>query len=368
VELEPAVREAGSLFAEHNGHVLDDPRVRVWIADGRNFLLTTPRQYDVIVSEPSNPWIGGLASLFTTEMFQAARARLRPDGIMVQWLQGYTLDGEDLRMIVRTFASVFPGATLWASTRDDFLLVGRTDPGAVDLPTIKARFERNADAARDLRRANVKVWTQVMGSLILGAADFRRLAGEGPLNTDDRLTLEFSAPRALYHDTIDLNWQLIAAARRAELPEFTPGSRGLLDEIGTRYDLGLELARRNFRVLALAQFDRVLAADPRHAPALVAASATSLLLGQSHKALELASRAIKVEPRNAQAFYLAGIATARTTPGNRATPFFERAAALAPADPAIQRALARSRGWDLQAWSWIGTGGDEPDFAQIFER
>ena len=366
VELEPAVREAARLFAEHNGGVLDDRRVRVWIADGRNYLLTTPRQYDVIVSEPSNPWIGGLASLFTTEMFQHARARLRPGGIMVQWLHGYTLDGDDLRMIVRTFASVFPGATLWAATRDDFMLVGRSGAATVDLPTLKTRFESHPDAARDLGRAGVKEWTHVLGHLILGGADLAWLAGEGPLNTDDRLTLEFTAPRALYRETADSNWQLIVGSRRAELPEFTSASRGLLEEVDTRHALGLELARWNLMGLALAQFDHALALDPRHAPSLVAASAASLLSGRSRQALQLATRAMAVEPRNARACYLAGIATARAIGTSRAVPLFERAAALAPGDSAIHRAITRSRGWDLLAGTW--TGGDEQDIAQVFTR
>ena len=366
VELEPAVREAARLFAEHNGGVLDDRRVRVWIADGRNYLLTTPRQYDVIVSEPSNPWIGGLASLFTTEMFQHARARLRPGGIMVQWLHGYTLDGDDLRMIVRTFASVFPGATLWAASRNDFMLVGWSGAAAVDLPTLKTRFESHPEAARDLGRAGVKEWTHVLGHLILGGADLARLAGEGPLNTDDRLTLEFTAPRALYRETADSNWQLIVGSRRAELPEFTPASRGLLEEVDTRHALGLELARWNLMGLALAQFDHALALDPRHAPSLVAASAASLLSGRSRQALELATRAMAVEPRNARACYLAGIATARSIGTSRAVPLFERAAALAPGDSAIHRAITRSRGWDLLAGTW--TGGDEQDIAQVFTR
>jgi hypothetical protein len=73
-----------------------------------------------------------------------------------------------------------------------------------------------------------------------------------------------------------------------------------------------------------------------------------------------------VEPRNARACYLAGIATARSIGTSRAVPLFERAAALAPGDSAIHRAIIRSRGWDLLAGTW--TGGDEQDIAQVFTR
>ena len=92
--------EASAFFAEANRHVLRDPRVHAVVADGRNFLFTTARRYDVISSEPSNPWIGGLASLFSEEFFRAAQGRLRPGGIMIQWIHGYSMRDADLRMVV----------------------------------------------------------------------------------------------------------------------------------------------------------------------------------------------------------------------------------------------------------------------------
>jgi len=86
VEIEPAVVAASRFFRQLHGGVLEDPRVRTVIADVRNFLLTTRERYDVIISEPSNPWMSGLASMFSEEFFQLARERLRPSGIMLQWI------------------------------------------------------------------------------------------------------------------------------------------------------------------------------------------------------------------------------------------------------------------------------------------
>src|SRR5262249_6003186 len=113
VEIEPAVVEANRFFANVNSEVLRDGRVRTMLADGRNFLLTTSNHYDAIISEPSNPWIGGVASLFTVEFFSLARQHLRPGGIMVQWIQAYNLLPEDLQMVVRTFRTVFPATSIW---------------------------------------------------------------------------------------------------------------------------------------------------------------------------------------------------------------------------------------------------------------
>src|SRR5205823_2577097 len=94
------------------------------VGDGRSHLLLTRHQYDVIVSEPSNPWMAGVAALFTREFFEAARARLQPDGVLCQWAHTYDISNRDLRSIVRTFASVFPQGTMWLVGEGDLLLVG----------------------------------------------------------------------------------------------------------------------------------------------------------------------------------------------------------------------------------------------------
>jgi predicted membrane-bound spermidine synthase len=111
-ELEPAMREASGFFEAENHGVLRDPRVRLVIGDGRHVLAAAAAPYDLVVSEPSNPWIAGVASLFTVDFYRLVRSRLAPGGLMVQWLQAYDLVPRDLRMVVRSFREVFPDATL----------------------------------------------------------------------------------------------------------------------------------------------------------------------------------------------------------------------------------------------------------------
>jgi spermidine synthase len=82
--------------------------VKLVVSDGRNFHDTTSARYDLIVSEPSNPWIGGISTLFTVEFFELARARLAEDGVMAQWVHGYAMAPEDLQMVAATFRAVFP--------------------------------------------------------------------------------------------------------------------------------------------------------------------------------------------------------------------------------------------------------------------
>ena len=108
VEISPEVVHAAHLFSEANGDALADNRVRMIIGDGRNHTAHTEAAFDVIISQPSNLWIAGMADLFTVEFFQACRTKLAPGGIMCSWVQAYSMMSEDFRTIVNTFAQVFP--------------------------------------------------------------------------------------------------------------------------------------------------------------------------------------------------------------------------------------------------------------------
>ena len=112
VEISPEVVEASAFFEQENGGALRAPGVRLVVGDGRSHLLRSRRRYDVIVSEPSNPWMAGVAALFTREFFEAARARLKPDGLLCQWAHTYDMSPDDLKSIVRTFALVFPQGSM----------------------------------------------------------------------------------------------------------------------------------------------------------------------------------------------------------------------------------------------------------------
>ncbi|MBI2526134.1 MAG: fused MFS/spermidine synthase [Candidatus Rokubacteria bacterium] len=339
VEIEPGVVEASRFFAHLHGDVLKDPRLRTAVADGRNFLLTTRERYDVIISEPSNPWISGLASLFSVEFFRLAREHLRAGGLMLQWVQGYNLEPDDLKMVVRTFRTAFPATSIWQTSGGDFLLLGAAEPVRIDLARVKARHEASAGLRRDFERLGLPVWSGILGYFALGETDAEKLPGHGPLNTDDRLPLEFAAPRALYVDTTQRNFRLVRGFSTAEFPPVTAERE--LATADAWYGLGLGLLRRGSSGEALARFGRALELSPDHALALLQASATSLSVGRPADALSLARRAIQREPRSAQALLLAGLAAERLHSRAEALAFLERAATLAPEDPRIRRAVAR---------------------------
>jgi spermidine synthase len=196
-ELEPAMREASSFFRVENRDALADPRVHMIEGDGRSILATAAEPYDLVISEPSNPWIAGVASLFTSDFYRAVRARLAPGGVVVQWLQNYSIFDSDLRMVVRTFQETFPHVSIWAASPNDWLLVATPEPVRLDLASVRRRAAASPGLREDLERFH---WVdeELAARFVLDEDDARRYAAGARLNTDDRPLLEFSAPLALY--------------------------------------------------------------------------------------------------------------------------------------------------------------------------
>lgn len=217
-ELEPAMVEASAFFAVENRRALADPRVRVVEGDGRSILATATQPYDLIISEPSNPWIAGVASLFTKDFYEAARRRLSPNGVFVQWLQNYSIFPRDMQMVVRTFQEVFPHVSIWAASPNDFLLVATPGTVQLDQQLVARRLAESPGLREDFERFG---WADgdLAFRFFLGEEDARRYAAGAPLNTDDHPMLEFSAPLALYGSSSQKNEELLRSFRTRELPE-----------------------------------------------------------------------------------------------------------------------------------------------------
>jgi len=197
VEIESAVVEANAYFRDFTGNALHDPRVRLVIADGRNHLSLTSRQYDVIISEPSNPWISGIANLFTREFFDLAKQRLRDGGIMCQWVQAYSMSAANFKTIVRTFHAVFPHTSLWeVDLGSDYLLIGSMEGLHIN-PRMLDRRLADARIRADLRKMNITDLASFMDKLIMAGDVITRYAKDAPIHTDDNALLEYSAPIAI---------------------------------------------------------------------------------------------------------------------------------------------------------------------------
>src|SRR5947199_6202071 len=118
MNIDPEVFGDAQWFSAINRKSYENPKVHMIFNDARNYMNVTRKQYDVIISEPSNPWIAGVASLFTSEFYARAAQVLKPDGVFAQWVQLYELDPEDLRMILSEVQAKFPEASMWIAGSD----------------------------------------------------------------------------------------------------------------------------------------------------------------------------------------------------------------------------------------------------------
>ena len=186
---------------------VDNDRLTIFNNDGRNFLATAEARYDVIISEPSNPWITGVANMFTAESFTSSARALKPGGVFGQWVQLYEMSPENIKTILRTFTSVFPHVALLATEdlSSDTVLIGSFSPIAFDVERLRGVM-RDPRVAAELRRANVFAPTDVFARALL--VDRRELLDFAngkdpsgwaalPINTDDNALIEFAAPRDL---------------------------------------------------------------------------------------------------------------------------------------------------------------------------
>jgi spermidine synthase len=199
IELEPLIVDIARACDEVNRDVLRNPRVHITIGDARETLLTGRERYDLIASEPSNPFRAGVASLFTREYYTAAHERLTDTGLFLQWVQMYEIDARTLRTVYATVASVFPHVEAWEAGAGDLVLVGakRTLAYRADALAARARQEPFKSALRDTWRA-VDL-TGVLGHFIANARLAPLLAGAPgtEINTDDRNIVEFGFARSV---------------------------------------------------------------------------------------------------------------------------------------------------------------------------
>ena len=302
VEISAEVAAASRFFDRENHDVLKKPAVRLLIGDGRSHLRLSDAQYDVIVSEPSNPWMAGIAALFTREFFEAARTRLRSGGIFCQWAHTYEIAEEDLRSIVRTFASVFPEGTMWLVGEGDLLLIGSAAANMEERLAGVADRSRAGAVRALLADAGVAPASAPFVLLSLyagGPREFVRFGDRAALQTDDRMSLEFTAARAMYAPPSGSAGRIrdlvtggtLPAAVTAEVRDAGAedwNARGSAALRAGAYDV----ARDSFR--------RALALDSRSAAALrgaTEAAARSESLGAQTQLLETLAAA---EPRNVE--------------------------------------------------------------------
>jgi spermidine synthase len=198
---------SGIVFPDPNEHPLDDPRVRVHIEDGRYFLQTTERRYDLITGEPPPPDMAGVVDLYTREYFELMHDRLAPGGIATYWLPMHSLSEGATLSVLRAFCDAFADCSLWHASGTDLMMVGtRGAAGPVSDAHFAAQW-RDPTVARELAALGFERPEQI-GALFVGDADtLRTLTANAPAVTDDRpkrITAKPGAPEERERLTAEL--------------------------------------------------------------------------------------------------------------------------------------------------------------------
>lgn len=345
VEIEPAAREAARLFGRHNQGVLDDPRLRILVADGRNRLLAASDRYDVVISDPSDLWVAGTGTLFTLEFYRSVRARLNPGGVMIQWIHTHTLAPPDLALLVGTFRSVFPRAELWTSGIGDLLLMGSTGHLNWDRAQVASRTEHVPGVREDLQSIGIWHSLALFAGHMLGEPQIAAFAlGAAGPHTDDRPVMEFRTPRLLYADTAS---EIEAFLNGLGAPSF-PRISGLepvrdLDADAT-YLIGFAYASLGRPKLGIPYMERSTAMAPERPAFFVGLANQYREVGRVRDAEAAYGRALALEPGNVEALVALGEVLLEAGQAGRALALAQRALRVAPNDPRAGALAERARG------------------------
>jgi len=200
VEIEPEVPRVASFLRHQNFDVLTNPRFQLILNDARDHLAISQRFYDVIATDVTNLQYRQNSSLYTTEYFERMKSRLHEDGIACAWIPMAAINTEELRILMRSFQSVFPHASLWYMnhTHTNFgILIGTPRELSISYARMQEGMQIPS-AQENLALIGISHPLQIVQSLMLDEDGYRRFCGDGPLHTDDHPVLEFTSPLSFY--------------------------------------------------------------------------------------------------------------------------------------------------------------------------
>ena len=342
VEPEPAVAQAARLFDSETRKLLDDSRVRLIIGDGRSRLLVVRQQYDVVIAEASDLWVAGAGSNATREFYRIVSARLNPGGIFVQSIHTQGLQPDDLDFLAATFHSVFPHMQIWTSAPGNLILLGARDAVAWDYARLQSRFAQIMGVSADLNSMGIWRPFAIFGAQILGENESDAFTREiDEVNTDDRPTLEFRAPRSLYVETTASLAKEMNPFRRPDAPAiagFDPQHD--LDADGA-YLLGFAYASMGQSDLAIRYMERSTAMAPNRAMFFVGLGNQYRGVGRVSDARGAYEKALQLDLNNVEALISLGEIRLEEGQLEWTRVLSERALQLAPQDARVHDLIDR---------------------------
>ena len=197
-EISQAVLDAAPFFEVGNQAPLASPKVTLLRSDAYRSLLRAEGVYDVIVSEPSNPWVAGVEMLFSREFLLAAREKLSPSGVYAQWFHLYESDRRSVELVLRTYLSVFENVSLWFTMQSDLVIMGIRDPErALDVDAIRARFGQ-PDFQAGFGRVEMSNLAAVFAHELVPLGVLNGLEMQGPIQTLRHPRLSHRAAKAFF--------------------------------------------------------------------------------------------------------------------------------------------------------------------------
>lgn len=226
IEIEQVMVDGARLFGSRVSRAYEDPRSNVRIDDARTFFSTGARKYDAIISEPSNPWVSGVASLFTKEFYAFLKRHLEEDGILVQWLHTYEINDALVGTMMAALASEFPYMDLYLTNTSDVLIVARMQD---ELARNEEFVQPGSPLFAELQRVGIE-----SHSLI----ELRRIGGAEVLRNFVRMT--GSTPHSDYFPTVSLEAPKTRFMRQSStfLSTLVTNGMPVLDVLDCRQPLG----------------------------------------------------------------------------------------------------------------------------------
>ena len=194
VDINQTVLDFAPWFKGVNHGVYQNPRAKLILDDGRNYLATTTNFYDVITSEPMPPTHAGVVNLYSREYYALARERLNPGGLLVQWLPFHLLTVDEARSILRTVQDVFPETSLWLWNTTGLIVARKDAATTVDWAALSQAYHTPA-LATDLARLDVPTPQEFLQLYALSPKAVRDFVQGVPIITDNHPSLEFHPPR-----------------------------------------------------------------------------------------------------------------------------------------------------------------------------
>jgi len=196
MEIAQEVVNAQPYFEEENRSVYNKENVQIILEDGRNYLQGTRKKYDLIISQPSNPWVQGVASLFTDEFYQIIKNRLNPGGIFVQWIQTYETSKEVYYSLIKTLHHNFPYILLFEASTADVILVASLEEQILN-PQCLSAVLKNKSIQRRLRRLGMNSAVAILRRYLDKITPAQRYSPKIKLHTDNNLFVQYKAPKLL---------------------------------------------------------------------------------------------------------------------------------------------------------------------------